>query len=108
METLLKIMIDESDPILPFGYIKVDEVFMESAIKFGHFTPHVYVLCDLLQASIDFSFITASDIKSSKGQFPSYELSVVCPAQGILGMLLSEYLNSHFHQLFLVSLPMSK
>ncbi|XP_047963026.1 tRNA (guanine(26)-N(2))-dimethyltransferase isoform X1 [Salvia hispanica] len=26
METMLKIMIDESDPLLPFGYIKLDEV----------------------------------------------------------------------------------
>lgn len=27
METLFKVMIDESDPALPFGYLKVNEVF---------------------------------------------------------------------------------
>lgn len=33
METLLKVMIDESDPALPFGYLKVNEVVMKSVIK---------------------------------------------------------------------------
>lgn len=34
IETLLKVMIDESDPVLPFGYIKVDEVLMKSMTMF--------------------------------------------------------------------------
>lgn len=29
LESLLKTMIDESDPLLPFGYIKADEVVMK-------------------------------------------------------------------------------
>lgn len=35
MDSLLKIMIDESDPLLPFGYIKLDEVFMKSITNCG-------------------------------------------------------------------------
>lgn len=30
LDSLLKTMIDESDPVLPFGYIKADEVVMKS------------------------------------------------------------------------------
>ncbi|KAI3458457.1 hypothetical protein Pfo_015120 [Paulownia fortunei] len=33
VETLLKIMIDESDPVLPFGYIKVDEIASRAKVN---------------------------------------------------------------------------
>ncbi|KAL9163720.1 hypothetical protein ABFS82_06G059300 [Erythranthe guttata] len=33
IETLLKVMIDESDPVLPFGYIRVDEIASRAKVN---------------------------------------------------------------------------
>lgn len=54
LEKLLKQMIDESDPKLPFGYIKLDEVFSQylfiQKITLVPYNCNLYVICPRWQA----------------------------------------------------------
>ncbi|KAL3622048.1 hypothetical protein CASFOL_034244 [Castilleja foliolosa] len=64
IETLLKTMIDESDPVLPFGYIKVDEIASRAKVNSP---PIISLMCALEKEgyAVSRSHIASNAIKTN-------------------------------------------
>lgn len=83
---LLKQMIEESDPKLPFGYIKLDEVQLQKTSS--HVLNSCFV-CDYIGYKLGCNFImifclTSLGSKPCKSKLSSPQDHDECPAEGIL------------------------